>query len=50
VTDKTAAERMRRYWQRNRDEAQRHAGNVSLRNVYVTSAAYAMLALLAERS
>jgi hypothetical protein len=49
VTDKTAAERMRRYRQRNRDETQRHAGKVPLRNVYVTSAAHAMLALLAEQ-
>jgi hypothetical protein len=49
VTDKTAAERMRRYRHRNRDEAQRHAGKVSLRNVYVTPAAHAMLALLAEQ-
>ena len=49
MTDTTAAERMRRYRQRNRDEAQRHAGKMQLRHVYVTPATHAMLALLAEQ-
>jgi hypothetical protein len=49
VTDKTAAERMRRYRQHNSDEAKRHTGNVMFRHVYVTPATHAMLTLLAEQ-
>jgi hypothetical protein len=49
MTAQTPAERTRRYRQRQRDESQRHVGNVLLRNIYVTSAAQAMLTLLAEQ-
>jgi hypothetical protein len=49
MSDPTAIERMQRYRQRKRDEAQRHSGKVQLRNIHVTPAAHAMLALLAEQ-
>jgi hypothetical protein len=49
MTAQTPAERTRRYRQRQRNDAERHDGKVPLRNVYVTSAAQAMLALLAEQ-
>ena len=49
VADTSAVERMRRYRQRQRDEAERHAGKVALRKVFVTPAAHAMLAILGEQ-
>lgn len=49
MADQTAVERVQRYRQRKREEAQRHIGKVLLRGVYVSPAASAMLAIISEQ-